>query len=103
MEGFSMGGDYFCATGTLLISLAFAATIRVFDTQNVQASGFVVCEVAPPPFTALTADRLGSLSKTLFERLGVPKEWGAHASRGAGVSFYKSLGLDTEQVAQLGK
>ena len=64
--------------------------------------GFLFLNVNPPHLP-LSADRLGSLSKKLLSQLGVPSDWGAHASRGAAVNFYKSLGLHSEQVAQLGK
>jgi hypothetical protein len=56
-----------------------------------------------PPFLALSADRIGSITKGLLFKYGVEKVWGAHSTRGAGVSFYKDLGLSSEQVCEIGK
>ena len=55
------------------------------------------------PFRPLTADRLGSLTKQILTSFGIPNSWGPHSTRGAGVSFYKRLGMSSEQVAELGK
>ena len=32
-----------------------------------------------------------------------PKFWGAHSTRGAGVAFYRRLGLSAEEVCEIGK
>ena len=55
------------------------------------------------PFTALTSDRLASLTKDMLHRFGISNMFGPHSTRGASVAFYKRLGLTTEQVAELGK
>jgi hypothetical protein len=71
-------------------------------------------DIAPPgtqllrslvsPFSPLSADRVASLTKewlVTFDRSF--KEWGAHSTRGAAVTFYKRLGLSSEQVCELGQ
>ena len=56
------------------------------------------------PFLPLTSDRLATLTKKLLLSLGLQGQWGAHSTRGAGVTFfYKTMGLSSEQVAELGK
>ena len=56
------------------------------------------------PFPPLSSDRVGSLTKLLLHRLGVPvRFWGPHSTRGAGVRMYKDLGLSSEEVCELGK
>ena len=53
---------------------------------------------------ALSADTIGSLTKTAWKKLGVPTNFrGPHSTRGAGVSFYKQLGLTSEEVCEIGK
>ena len=53
---------------------------------------------------ALSADTIGSLTKTALGKLGVPTNFlGPHSTRGAGVSFYKQLGLTSEEVCEIGK
>ena len=55
----------------------------------------------PPP---LKANTIGSITKKLLSDLGVPMGiFGAHSTRGAGVQFYKQLGLSSEEVCELGK
>jgi hypothetical protein len=57
-----------------------------------------------PPYRPLTANTVNSITKKLLLNLGVPMSvWGAHSTRGAGVSFYKSLGLTSEQVCEIGQ
>ena len=57
-----------------------------------------------PPLKALTADRVGSLTRTLLRKHGIPTEfWGPHSTRGAGVLLFKKLGLPSEEVCELGK
>ena len=55
------------------------------------------------PFRPLTSDRIATLTKKILTSLGLQGHWGAHSTRGAGVYFYKTLGLSSEQVAELGK
>ena len=57
-----------------------------------------------PPFKPLTANTIGSLTRKLLADLGVPtKIWGPHSTRGAGVQLYKYLGLNSEEVCEIGK
>jgi len=57
-----------------------------------------------PPFRPLTADAIGSVTKKALEKYGVDvKFFGAHSTRGAGVSLMKRLGLEGEQVCEIGK
>ena len=56
-----------------------------------------------PPFKPLTANSLGSLTKKIMCKFGIPPEWGPHSTRGAGVTFYKKAGLSSEEVCQLGQ
>ena len=56
------------------------------------------------PFVPLKANTLGSLTKQSLSRLGVDTNvWKAHSTRGAGVAMYKSLGLSSEEVCEIGK
>ena len=55
----------------------------------------------PPP---LKANTIGSITKRLLAPLGVPMGvYGPHSTRGAGVQIYKTLGLSSAQVSELGK
>ena len=56
-----------------------------------------------PPFKPLCANSMGSITKKMLQGLGVPPSWQAHSTRGAGVKLYKSLGLSSEQVCEIGK
>ena len=57
-----------------------------------------------PPYSPLTANAINSITKTLLAQHGVPMSvYGAHSTRGAGVQYYKQLGLSSEQVAELGQ
>jgi hypothetical protein len=53
------------------------------------------------PFKALTADRVASLTKEALGRLGVDTRW--WSTRGAGVAFYRRLGLSGEEVCEIGQ
>jgi hypothetical protein len=56
------------------------------------------------PFEALSANRLGSLTKRILEFHGIHTEvWGSHSTRGAGVQLYKELGLSSEEVCEIGQ
>jgi hypothetical protein len=56
------------------------------------------------PFLPLKANSIGSITTKALEDMGIPKSlWGAHSTRGAGVTMYKSLGLDSEIVCEIGK
>jgi hypothetical protein len=57
-----------------------------------------------PPYAPLKANTIGGITKRMLSQLGVPVNiFGAHSTRGAGVQFYKSLGLSSEQVCEIGK
>jgi hypothetical protein len=55
------------------------------------------------PFAPLSANSLGSLTKRILQKYGVPPEWGPHSTRGAGVQFFKQAGLSSEEVCQIGQ
>ena len=55
------------------------------------------------PFSPIGPDRVASLTRKLLQDLGVPMDfWGPHSTRGAGVQFFKKLGLTSEQVCEMG-
>ena len=57
-----------------------------------------------PPYSPLSSDTIGSLTKKAFVKYNIdPNEWGPHSTRGAGVTMYKALGLSAEQVCEIGK
>ena len=73
---------------------------RINSGTNPSSSSHSDCFALP----ALSADTIGSLTKTALEKLGVPTNfWGPHFTSGAGVSFYKQLGLTSEEVCEIGK
>ena len=56
------------------------------------------------PFSPLTSNSIGRITKQALSSLGIPMQiWKAHSTRGAGVAMYKNLGLTSEQVCELGK
>jgi hypothetical protein len=57
-----------------------------------------------PPFAPLTSNSIGSLTRRMLHLLGLPPgAWGPHSTRGAGVLMYKTLGLSSEEVCEIGK
>ena len=63
-----------------------------------------VLRATAQPFLPLKANTIGSITSKDLEAMGVPKQlWGAHATRGAGVTMYKSLGTSSEEVCEIGK
>ena len=57
-----------------------------------------------PPFKGLSANTINSLTKRILQEHGVPTEvWGAHSTRGAGVTLWKGLGLLAEEVCEIGQ
>ena len=57
-----------------------------------------------PPFHPLSANSIDRIKKKVFQTLGVTMSFfGPHSTRGAGVKFYKSLGMSSEVVCELGK
>ena len=56
------------------------------------------------PYTPLSASTIGGITKRCLQKLGVPMSaFGAHSTRGAAVKMYKSLGLPSEVVCELGR
>ena len=56
------------------------------------------------PYTPLKADSIASITKKALESFGIPsKIWGAHSTRGAGVSLMKKLGLKADEVCEIGR
>ena len=57
-----------------------------------------------PPFSPLSANTIGSITRKMLQQFGIAtKLWGPHSTRGAGVKFYKKLGLTSEEVCEIGK
>ena len=57
-----------------------------------------------PPYSALSANTLGSITKKCLQRLGLNMQfWGPHSTRGAAVGMYKRLNFSSEEVCELGK
>ena len=56
-----------------------------------------------PPYGPLSANSIGRITKGILRRMGVPTGvFGAHSTRGAAVKMYKSMGLPSELVCELG-
>ena len=69
---------------------------------QVPPGGALFCSLFSP-YKPLSANALGSITKTLLKKLGVPMLYfGPQSTRGAGVKLYKSLGWTSEQVCELG-
>ena len=56
-----------------------------------------------PPLWLLSADGVNSITKGVLTRLGVPAEYGAHSTCGAGVDLAASLDLKPEMIAEMGQ
>ena len=66
--------------------------------------GSYVFRSSNPPFHPLKANSIGSLTRQALSQLGVDTSvWKPHPTRGAGVAMYKSLGLSSEEVCEIGK
>ena len=56
-----------------------------------------------PPYKPLSSSSLGSITKKVLTKLGVPTQFfGPHSTRGAGVSMYKEFGFPSETVCEIG-
>ena len=56
-----------------------------------------------PPYGPLSANSIGRINKGILRQMGVPTGvFGAHSTRGASVKMYKSMGLPSELVCELG-
>ena len=88
------------------LPVAVAAKIRQDDTQphNQVPPGAPLFISLKPPFIALKANSLGSLTRRALAQLGVNTSvWKPHSTRGAGVTMLKQLGLSSEEVCEIGK
>ena len=72
-------------------------------TANVCQKGSLLLRSLIPPYEPLTSNAIGALTKKLLRRHGIPDEWAAHSTRGAGVTFYKTLGMSSEEVCEIGQ
>ena len=74
----------------------------VFLTRDCNATNVLL--TLKKPFKPIKADTVGSITKRILQENGVPPQlWGAHSTRGAGVTMYKNLGLSSEQVCEIGQ
>ena len=56
-----------------------------------------------PPYSSLSADRVNTITREALTQLGVPAEYGAHSTQGAGVNLWASCGLEPEMIAKIGQ
>ena len=81
-----------------------ALILRYVHMTSHLPAGSLLLTALKPPFAPLTPNSIGRVSKQILAQLGVPiKAFGPHSTRGAGVKMYKSLGLSSEYVCELGK
>ena len=74
------------------------------NMTSCMAAGEEVFRQLKTPFRPLKADSLGSLTRKMLHKYGINRQqWGAHSTRGAGVTMYKNLGLTSEEVCQIGQ
>ena len=56
------------------------------------------------PFKPLSSGTIATITSNVMKSFDIsPKFWGAHSTRGAGVAFYRRLGLSAEEVCEIGK
>ena len=56
------------------------------------------------PHGPLSSNTVGSITKRLLHTFGISTaHWGPHSTRGAGVTFYRQLGLQADEVCEIGK
>ena len=85
------------------ISPAHLLQAYVAATRRQGKPGGPVLLSLQAPFRALSADRVGSITKQCLADFGVAAFFGPHSTRGAGVGLMKTLGLSGEQVCDIGK
>ena len=69
----------------------------------VPAGAHLICWLRPP-FAALSSNTMSSITREGLRALGVDvSNYGPHSTRGAFMEFFKSLQLDSEVVAAIGK
>jgi hypothetical protein len=78
---------------------------RYVDLTSHQAQpGSPLLRALNRPFSPLKANSIGSITKRLLEKFGVPVSiFGPHSTRGAGVQLYKRLGMSSEEVCEIGR
>ena len=73
-------------------------------TRTQCAPGTLLFRMLQPPFQPVTANTLGSITKKYLQTLGFQLSgFGPHSTRGAGVKLFKSMGMNSEEVCELGK
>ena len=73
-------------------------------THNCVSQGSEVFITTKPPYRALKANSIGSLTRNALQKLGVNTQlWKPHSTRGAGVTMFKRLGFTSEEVCEIGK
>ena len=71
-------------------------------TSDIGTKGGPIFLSLNPPFSPLTANSIGRITKKLLSELGVPMSvYGPHSTRGASVKMFKSVGLPSEVVCEL--
>ena len=102
MEGPQVGKNYFYPRNGLGLPLPSYAALCFIHPRVGGPGGSPVC-VHATPHQGLSADRIASITQKELARLGVDTTvFGAHATRGVGVSIYKKLGLSSEEVCEIG-
>jgi hypothetical protein len=67
-------------------------------------SGSLLLRQLKPPYAPLSNNTVGSITKKSLIKFGIDTSfWGPHSTRGAGVQLYKNLGLNSEEVCEVGK
>ena len=73
-------------------------------TAHLVPAGSELLRQVTPPYRALVANTIGSITKKLLAKFGVSTSvWGPHSTRGAVVLNYKRLGMTSEEVCEIGK
>ena len=73
-------------------------------TATHAAPGDLVLRSLRPPFAAVTADTVGSVTRHVLLKGGVnTRAWAPHSTRGAGVRMFKDLGMSAEEVCEIGQ
>ena len=76
--------------------------VELTSGQDVPGSALLLQLHAP--YGPLSSNAIGSLTKKALQKLGVDmRHFGPHSTRGAAVKMFKTLGLSSEEVCQLGK
>ena len=73
-------------------------------TSHLCLPGSPLLRALTPPHLPLTSNSVGRITKRVLQGMGIPMDiFGPHSTRGASVKMYKSLGLSSEVVCELGK